>query len=122
MDLRTFHRNGPGLAECESQAAWCRLWADHRGHWPRDTHGPVSNVAASWPQFGYRGQTIERVARRTRDNLPTELGFEVEVSRKLVSEIDVSLVAFTPFISQRGTPTNVERTGGAIGVHISSGE
>ena len=25
MDLRTFRRNGPGLAECESQAAWRRL-------------------------------------------------------------------------------------------------
>jgi len=37
MDLRTFRRNGPGLAQCESQAAWRRLWADHRGHWSRDT-------------------------------------------------------------------------------------
>jgi hypothetical protein len=26
MDLRTFRRNGPGLAECESEAAWRRLW------------------------------------------------------------------------------------------------
>ena len=25
MDLRTCRRNGPGLAECESEAAWCRL-------------------------------------------------------------------------------------------------
>ena len=55
MDLRTFRRNGPGLAECESQAAWCRLWADRRPHWSLDTRGPVSTVAASWPQFGYRG-------------------------------------------------------------------
>ena len=57
MDLRTFRRNGPGLAECESQAAWRRLWADRRAHRSLDTRGPVSNVAASWPQFGYRGQT-----------------------------------------------------------------
>jgi hypothetical protein len=55
MDLRTFRRAGPGLAECESQAAWRRLWADRRAHRSRDTRGPVSNVAASWPQCGYRG-------------------------------------------------------------------
>lgn len=57
MDLRTFRRNGPGLAECESEAAWRRLWGDRRAHRSLDTRGPVSNVAASWPQFGYRGQT-----------------------------------------------------------------
>ena len=55
MDLRTFRRDGPDLAECESQAAWRRLWADRRAHRSRDTRGPVSNVAASWPQCGYRG-------------------------------------------------------------------
>jgi hypothetical protein len=64
MDLRTFRRNGPGLAECESQAAWRRLWADRRAHRSRDTRGPVSNVAASWPQFGYRGKPIEGCAWR----------------------------------------------------------
>jgi len=53
MDLRTFRRAGPGLAECESQAAWRRLWADRRAHRSPDTRGPVSNVAASWPQCGY---------------------------------------------------------------------
>jgi len=52
MDLRTFRRNGPGLAECESQAAWRRLWATV-GRIVLDTRGPVSNVAASWTQFGY---------------------------------------------------------------------
>src|SRR5271157_5025529 len=57
MDLRTFRRNGPGLAECESEAAWHRLWWDRRAHRSLDTRGPVSNVATSWPQFGYRGQT-----------------------------------------------------------------
>jgi hypothetical protein len=57
MDLRTFRRNGPGLAECESEAARRRLWGDRRAHRSLDTRGPVSNVAASWPQFGYRGQT-----------------------------------------------------------------
>ncbi|MDT5357533.1 MAG: hypothetical protein QOJ56_6065 [Mycobacterium sp.] len=57
MDLRTFRRNGPGLAECESEAAWRRLWGERRAHRSLDTRGPVSNVAASWPQFGYRGQT-----------------------------------------------------------------
>jgi len=31
MDLRTFRRNGPGLAECESQAAWRRLWGKSPG-------------------------------------------------------------------------------------------
>src|ERR1700682_2830793 len=71
MDLRTFRRNGPGLAECESQAAWRRLWGDRRAHRSRDTRGPVSNVAASWPQFGYRGQThstlcAARVLTRSR--------------------------------------------------------
>jgi len=71
MDLRTFRRNGPGLAECASEAAWRRLWADRRGRWSRDTRGPVSNVAASWPQFGYRGQThstccAARVLARSR--------------------------------------------------------
>src|SRR6185436_14747923 len=55
MDLRTFRRAGPGLAECESEAAWRRLWADRRAHRSPDTRGPVSNVAASWPQCGYRG-------------------------------------------------------------------
>jgi hypothetical protein len=37
MDLRTFRRDGPGLAECESQAAWRRLWADRRAHRSLDT-------------------------------------------------------------------------------------
>ena len=63
MDLRTFRRNGPGLAECESQAAWRRLWADRRAHRSLDTRGPVSNVAASWPQFGYRGANPFNVVR-----------------------------------------------------------
>jgi hypothetical protein len=31
MDPRTFRRNGPGLAECESETAWRRLWGDRRG-------------------------------------------------------------------------------------------
>src|SRR5271166_2111497 len=57
MDPRTFRRNGPGLAECESEPAWRRLWGDHRAHRSLDTRGPVSKVVASWPQFGYRGQT-----------------------------------------------------------------
>jgi hypothetical protein len=55
MDLRTFRRNDPGLAEYESEAAWRRLWRDSGAHRSLDTHGPVSNVAASWPQFGYTG-------------------------------------------------------------------
>jgi NTE family protein len=66
MDLRTFRRNGPGLAECESQAAWRRLWADRRGHWSRDTRGPVSNVAAFGHNLDTGGKPIERVARRAR--------------------------------------------------------
>lgn len=45
MDLRTFRRSGPGLAECESEAAWRRLWGDRRAHRSLDTRGPVSNVA-----------------------------------------------------------------------------
>ena len=45
MDLRTVRRNGPGLAECESEAAWRRLWGDRRAHRSLDTRGPVSNVA-----------------------------------------------------------------------------
>jgi hypothetical protein len=57
MDFRTFRRNGPGLAECESQAAWHRLWGERRAHRSLDTREPVSNVAASWPQIGYRRQT-----------------------------------------------------------------
>jgi hypothetical protein len=68
MDLRTFRRNGPGLAECESQAAWRRLWADRRAHRSLDTRGPVSNVAASWPQFGYRGANPFNVVRGARVN------------------------------------------------------
>jgi hypothetical protein len=77
MDLRTFRRNGPGLAECESQAAWRRLWADRRAHRSLDTRGPVSNVAASWPQFGYRGANPFNVVRGAREkSLATELGFE----------------------------------------------
>jgi hypothetical protein len=47
MDLRTFRRNGPGLAEFESEAAWRRLWGDRRAHRSLDTRGPVSNLAAS---------------------------------------------------------------------------
>jgi len=31
MDLRTFRRNGPGLAECESEAPWRRLWGGPSG-------------------------------------------------------------------------------------------
>ena len=58
MDLRTFRRNGPGLAECESQAAWRRLWADRRAHRSRDTRGPVSNVAASWPNVDTGGPIL----------------------------------------------------------------
>src|ERR1700682_160868 len=66
MDLRTFRRNGPGLAECESEAAWRRLWGDRRAHRSLDTRGPVSNVAASWPQFGYRGADPFNVVRGAR--------------------------------------------------------
>jgi hypothetical protein len=77
MDLRTFRRNGPGLAECESEAACRRLWGDRRAHRSLDTRGPVSNVAASWPQFGYRGQTHSTLcAARGKKSLPMELGFE----------------------------------------------
>src|ERR1700739_2265997 len=57
MDLRTSRRNGPGLAECESEAAWRRLWGNCRAHGSLDTRRPVSNMAAFWPQFGYQGQT-----------------------------------------------------------------
>ena len=66
MDLRNCRRNGPGLAECESEAAWCRLWGDRRAHRSLDTRGPVSNVAASWPQFGYRGPSPFNVVRGAR--------------------------------------------------------
>src|SRR5271157_2988841 len=66
MDLRTFRRNGPGLAECESEAAWHRLWWDRRAHRFLDTRGPVSNVATSWPQFGYRGANPFNVVRGAR--------------------------------------------------------
>jgi hypothetical protein len=34
------------------------------GKSPLDTRGPVSNVAASWPQFGYRGQGPDACHRR----------------------------------------------------------
>ena len=77
MGLRTFRRNGPGLAECESEAPWRRLWGDRRTHRSLDTRGPVSNVAAFWPQFGYRGQTHSTLrAARAGKSLATELGFE----------------------------------------------
>jgi hypothetical protein len=76
MDLRTFRRSGPGLAECESQTAWRRLWADRRAHRSLDTRGQVSNVAASWPQFGYRGQTHLTLCAARRKSLATEIGFE----------------------------------------------
>jgi hypothetical protein len=77
MDLRTFRRDGPDLAGCESQAAWRRLWAGRRAHRSRDTRGPVSNVAAPWPQFGYRGQIHSMLcAARAGKSLATELGFE----------------------------------------------
>ena len=77
MDLRTSRRNGPGLAECESEAAWRRLWGDRRAHRSLGTRGPFWNVAAFWPQFGYRGANPFNVARRAREkSLATELGFE----------------------------------------------
>jgi hypothetical protein len=75
MDLRTFRRNDPGRAECESQAAWRRLWADRRAHRPLDTRGPVTNGAASGPQFGHRGQT-HRTLGGAEQLLATELVFE----------------------------------------------
>jgi hypothetical protein len=76
MDPRTFHRNGPGLAECESEAAWRRLWGDRRADRYLDTRRPVSNVAATWPQFGYRRQTHSTMcASRAGKSLATELGF-----------------------------------------------
>ena len=50
---------------------------DRRAHRSLDTRGPVSNVAAFWPQFGYRGANPFNVARRAREkSLATELGFE----------------------------------------------
>jgi hypothetical protein len=77
MDLRTFRRNGPGLAECESEVAWRRLWGDRRAYRSLDTRGPVSNVAASWPQFGLPGgKPIQRCVRAREKSLATELGFE----------------------------------------------
>ena len=85
MDLRTFRRNGPGLAECESQAAWRRLWADRRAHRSLDTRGSVSNVAASWPRFGYREEAnqlnivLAWIGRRAR--CPTAYGPHAKLSR-----------------------------------------
>jgi hypothetical protein len=79
MDLRTFRRNGPGLAECESQAAWRRLWGDRRAHRSLDTRGPVSNVAAPRPQFGYGHTHSTLCAARAEKSLATELGFEGHV-------------------------------------------
>jgi len=81
MDLRTFRRNGRGLAECESEAAWRRLWGDRRAHRSLDTRGPVSNVAASWPQFGYRGANPFNVVRGARESLwLRSLGFEGHIA------------------------------------------
>ena len=77
MDLRTFRRNGPGLAECEAEAAWRRLWGDRRAHRSLDTRGPVSNVAAFGHNLDTGGKPIQRCARRARESsLATELGFE----------------------------------------------
>jgi hypothetical protein len=74
MDLRTFRRNGLGLAECESQAAWRRLWADHRAHRSLDTRGPVSERGRI---LATGGKPIQHRARRAREkSLATELGFE----------------------------------------------
>jgi hypothetical protein len=75
MDLRTFRKNGPGLAECESEAAWRRLWGDRRAHRSPDTRGPVSNVAYLGHNLDTGGKPIQRCARRAREkSLATELG------------------------------------------------
>src|ERR1700730_600807 len=53
MDLRTFRRNGPGLAECESQAAWRRLWGTvgRIGPWTR------ADRSRTWPHLGHNLDT-----------------------------------------------------------------
>ena len=66
MDLRTFRRNGPGLAECESEAAWRRLWVDRRAHRSRDTRGPVSNVAVILATIWIPGANPFNVVRGAR--------------------------------------------------------
>jgi hypothetical protein len=77
MDLRTFRRNGRGLAECESEAAWRRLCGDRRAHRSLDTRGPVSNVAYLGHKLDTGGKPIQRSAPRAREmSLATELGFE----------------------------------------------
>ena len=77
MDLRTFRRNGPGLAECESQAACvdCGRTVGHIGPGTRADRSPT------WPHLGHNldtgGKPIQRCARRAREkSLATELGFE----------------------------------------------
>jgi hypothetical protein len=89
MDLRTFRRNGPGLAECESEAAWRRLWggpsgASVPGH-ARTGLECGRILATIWipkadPFNAARGAPIQRCARRAREkSLATELGFEGHV-------------------------------------------
>src|ERR1700741_1011558 len=54
MDLHTFRRNGPGLAECASPAAWRRLWAGRRAHRSLDTRADRS---LTWPHLGHNLDT-----------------------------------------------------------------
>ena len=76
MDLRTFRRNGPGLAECESQAAWHRLWGERRAHRSLNTreHERGRILATIWIP-GANPFNVVRGARGKSLWLP-ELGFE----------------------------------------------
>jgi hypothetical protein len=75
MDLRTFRRNGPGLAGCESQAAWRQLWADRRAHRSLDRRRPVSNVPHLGHNLDTGGQTHPTLCG-AEQSLATELVFE----------------------------------------------
>ena len=81
MDLRRFRRNGPGLAECESEAAWRRLWGDRRAHRSLDTRGPVSERGRILATIWIPGANPFNIVRGAREkSLATELGFEGQMA------------------------------------------
>jgi hypothetical protein len=70
MDLRTFRRNGPGLAERESEPAWRRLWGDRRAHRSLDTRGPHTHSAACQELAKTGTNRGDRATRTGRADVP----------------------------------------------------
>jgi hypothetical protein len=73
MDLRTFRTNGPGLAQCEAETAWPRLWAQRDPEHARIDPQRGHILTTIWTQLPALTRTSETVAVAA-DQIPCNAG------------------------------------------------